>query len=144
MPLSLTHSKFRKVHAEFQQRSSVLSWSPLAPALNPFNQDSYNNLWSRQLATWLSTWGCIYRQSEVGNGVIYIKISISTLSEITRALYPEFKLRLWWVCFVIHLLIHLLCLWLSADIYSIFSWCVQTKISKKWVDFFLSVFETEV
>ncbi len=119
--------------------SSVLSWSPLAPVLNPFNQDSYNNLWSQQVATCLSAWGCIYRPSEVGNGLYILKSALQPcLKSIVLCLlnpYGDFAF-----CFDIHLFIY--SLRLSADINILLMH--PTKISNLWVDFFLSVFEAEV
>lgn len=140
MPLSITHSRFRKVLAEFQQLSSVLSWSPLAPVLNPFNQDSYNNLWSPQLATWLSTWGCIYRQSEVGNGVIYILKSAfpPCLKSLVRCLLNSRVTVM--VSLLCHTFIHSFTLSLIISRHlTQYSLDASERRSKKRVDFFLSV-----
>jgi len=78
---------FRKVLAVFQQLLSVCR-SPLAPVLNPLNQNSYNNFWS--LSAWLSTMEDVFIDSQRWRMGLY-KISISTLFEITCALFSELK-----------------------------------------------------
>lgn len=143
MPLSITHSRYRKVHAEFQQLSSVRSWSPLTPVLNPFNQDSYNNLWSRQLATWLSTWGCIYRQSEVGNGLYILKSAFPPCQKSLVLCLLNSRVTIM-VSLLCHTFIHSFTLSLIISRHlTQYSLDASKWRSKKFSRFF-SVFETEV
>lgn len=104
MPLSITHSRFRKVLAVFQQLSSVLCWSPLAAVLNPFNQDSYNNFWSLQMATWLSTMEDVFIDSQ---RLIYIKSAFPPCLKSLVLCLLNSRVELWWVCFAIYLFINL-------------------------------------